>query len=263
MDPPVLQLLRRKLINGNHILHHHGILDAYGHLSVRHPFDPDIFIMSRNIAPGLLSSPDDLIEYSVSTGQPLASSSPEGFVERHIHSEIYARHPDVHSVAHSHAEAVLPYTIAVDVPLRACTHMAGFLGAKPVPVYDVAAHTETEGGGDLLVREGTLARELARHFDDGCVVALMRGHGFTAVAEKVELAVLRAIYTQKNAVVQTTAMTLCAAVNPTVGDPGRGIKFLSEEEAVAAANMTRWSANRPWRLWLREVEESGLYVNQG
>jgi ribulose-5-phosphate 4-epimerase/fuculose-1-phosphate aldolase len=217
--------------------------------------------MSRNIAPGLLASPDDLIEYAVSTGQPLDSSSPEGFVERHIHSEIYARHPDVHSVAHSHAEAVLPYTIAMDVPLRACTHMAGFLGAAPVPVYDVAEHTED--GSDLLVREGTLARELARRFDDGCVVALMRGHGFTAVAERIELAVLRAIYTQKNAVVQTAAMTLCAAVNPAGGAPGRGIRYLSEEEAVAAAHMTRWSAKRPWGLWLREVEESGLYLNQG
>jgi len=217
--------------------------------------------MSRNIAPGLLASPDDLIEYTVSTGQPLDSSSPSGFVERHIHSEIYARHPDVHSVAHSHAEAVLPYTIAMDVPLRACTHMAGFLGAAPVPVYDVAEHIED--GSDLLVREGTLARELARHFDDGCAVALMRGHGFTVVAERIELAVLRAIYTQKNAVVQTAAMTLCAAVNPSGGAPGRGIRYLSEEEAVAAAHMTRWSAKRPWGLWLREVEESGLYLNQG
>lgn len=233
----------------------------YGHLSVRHPLDPDIFIMSRNIAPGLLSSPDDLIEYVVSTGQPLDRSSPEGFVERHIHSEIYARHPDVQSVAHSHAEAVLPYTIAMDVPLRACTHMAGFLGATSVPVYDVADHAEDSS--DLLVREGKLARELARHFDDGCVVALMRGHGFTAVAEKVELAVLRAIYTQKNAVVQTTAMSLCAAVNPGGAGAGRGIRYLSEEEATAASHMTRWSAKRPWGLWLREVEESGLYLNQG
>jgi ribulose-5-phosphate 4-epimerase/fuculose-1-phosphate aldolase len=110
---------------------------------------------------------------------------------------------------------------------------------------------------DLLVRNENLAYELAKHFDDGNCVTLMRGRGLTVVAQSIELAVLRAIYTTKNAIIQTSAMSLLAAC----GKHTKEIHFLTEDEAEAAANMTRWSGARPWKLWIREVEASGLYVN--
>ncbi|KAF3768637.1 hypothetical protein M406DRAFT_320930, partial [Cryphonectria parasitica EP155] len=122
-----LQNLYRKFITGCHILHYHGVLDAYGHLSVRHPFDQHMFIMSKYIAPGTISSPDDLIIYYVDNAEPLDPSSTKGYSERHIHSEVYKRHRNVQAVIHSHAESVIPYTIS-GVPLRPCYHMAGFLG---------------------------------------------------------------------------------------------------------------------------------------
>ncbi|KAK0642028.1 class II aldolase and Adducin N-terminal domain-containing protein [Cercophora newfieldiana] len=255
MEPEYLRSFYRKLIDGNHILHHHSLFDAYGHLSMRHPLNPDVFIMARNMAPATLS-PDDLIEYQVSDAEAFDPGSPEGYVERRIHSEIYKRHDEVNAIVHGHSESIAPYTIT-NVPLRACYHMAGFLGPGPVPVYDSAQHRQSGDVPDLLVRNEYLAYELAKRFDDGNVVTLMRGHGLTVVAQSVELAVLRAIYTKKNAVIQMAAMTLCTATGTKLED----IHYLGEDEAEAAANMTRWSGARPWELWVREVEASGLYVN--
>lgn len=119
----ILAALHRRFIDASHILHHQGVLDAYGHLSVRHPFNPEVFIMSRSMAPGTISSADDLIEYHVRDAEPVDSNTTvKGFAERHIHSEVYRRQEHVSAVVHSHAESVIPYTVT-GVPLRPCYHM--------------------------------------------------------------------------------------------------------------------------------------------
>lgn len=99
------------------------MLDAYGHLSARHPSKPDVFIMSRYIAPGTISSERDLVEYHVADATPVDHNSPKGYSERCIHSEVYKQYPDVHSVIHSHSEAVVPYSISGQKhsALTACT----------------------------------------------------------------------------------------------------------------------------------------------
>lgn len=172
----VLQTYHRKFIDGSHILHSHNVLDAYGHLSFRHPFDPDIFIMSRSIAPATVSSSEDLVEYYVANAEPVESDAPQGYLERYIHSEIYKRHETVQAAIHSHADSVLPYTIS-GVPLRPCYHMAGFLGlggGSPL-VYDAGDFFQDDDIKDMLVRNEHLGAALAKCFDDGPVVALMRG----------------------------------------------------------------------------------------
>lgn len=88
-----------------------SILDAYGHLSVRHPSRSDIFIMPRNMAPALIRSHEDLVQYHVSDGSPVEANPPRGYVERYIHSEIYKKYPSINSVVHSHSKAIIPYGI--------------------------------------------------------------------------------------------------------------------------------------------------------
>lgn len=142
--------------------------------------------------------------------------------------------------------------------------MGGFLGTK-VPIYEIADVYREGDVPDMLVRNTHLGAALAACFSDGAAnadlpkhtVTLMRGHGFTVVAENIEECVLRAIYTQKNAMVQTAALTTASAF----GSGADKIRYLSEKESAAALNMTKWSAQRPWKLWLREVEACGLYVN--
>lgn len=263
-DDTAMQELYRTFISGCHILHYHNVLDSYGHLSVRHPKRPDVFIMSRYIAPGTISSPSDLIEYYVNDAEPVDPRAPKGYSERCIHSECYKRYPSVHSVIHSHSEAVVPYSIS-GIPLRPCFHMAGFLGNK-VPVFEIADAYRPEDKQDMLVRNihlgSALASQFSEHGNEGeepdHSVVLMRGHGFTVVAPAIQDCVLRAIYTQKNAMIQTTALTTLAAHT---GGKAQDVRYLSDQEAAGAAEMTRWSAMRPWRLWLREVAAANLYVN--
>lgn len=120
------------LITGLHILHYNGVLDAYGHMSVRNPNNASNFFMSRDLAPALVANSSDIVEYYVSNAAPLDPNAPEGFIERYIHSEIYLRFPGINSVVHSHSPDVIPYSFS-GVPLRASIHMAGFLGMLLAP----------------------------------------------------------------------------------------------------------------------------------
>jgi ribulose-5-phosphate 4-epimerase/fuculose-1-phosphate aldolase len=151
--------------------------------------------------------------------------------------------------------------------------MGGFLGTR-TPVYDNAEYIRAGVDvPDMLIRNTHLGCALASHFADSesgtspdHAVVLMRGHGLTVLAPTIQDCVLRAVYTQKNASIQTTSLLMHAAYfgsSRAATAPTPEIKYLSEDESRAALDMTRWSALRPWGLWLREVEATGLYVNRG
>jgi ribulose-5-phosphate 4-epimerase/fuculose-1-phosphate aldolase len=282
------QAYYRKLVDGSHILHYHNVLDAYGHLSFRHPYNPDVFVMSRSVAPGSISSVADLISYRIEDAEPLDQGAAKGYAERMIHSEIYKRHAHVGAIVHSHSEAVVPFTIS-QVPLKACYHMAPWLGTEcfsgngpestAPPVFNVTEYLRPGDISDMLIKSSHLGLALARCFDGGNAVTLMRGHGMTVVAPNIESAVLRAVYTQKNATIQTTALLMQAAyfggdkrthtardidsakVNATTTGEGMDLHYLSPEESAAATEATIWSVQRPWDLWCREVKACGLYSN--
>ncbi|KAL9624118.1 MAG: hypothetical protein Q9160_001640 [Pyrenula sp. 1 TL-2023] len=222
--------------------------------------------MARFIAPGTISSEQDLVEYHVSDASSVDPHAPPGYAERFIHSEIYKQYPSVNSVIHGHTEAVIPYSIS-DVPFRACFHLAGFLGTH-VPVFDIAKYYQAEDKKDLLVRNTRLGSALAAYFspEEGSretshSVVLMRGHGLTVVGPSIEDSVLRAVYTQQNAGIQTTALLTRAAHHGAATEASASLAFLGESEIKDATDMTTWSALRPWRLWVREVEASNLYTN--
>jgi ribulose-5-phosphate 4-epimerase/fuculose-1-phosphate aldolase len=121
------QKLKRKLITANHILHYHGVVDAYGHISIRHPQHPDVYVMCGYMAPGVVTTSDDLIEYYVKDSSTVDPNAKKGYSERFIHGEIFRMYNAVNCVVHSHAEEVLPY-VTSGVPLLPVFHMAGFLG---------------------------------------------------------------------------------------------------------------------------------------
>ncbi|KAK4198383.1 class II aldolase and Adducin N-terminal domain-containing protein [Triangularia verruculosa] len=275
-----LDRLQHDFISALHILHYHDVLDAYGHLSVRNPLMRDTFIMSRNMAPALVSGADDLITLTVDGARPTdPSNQNQLFSERFIHSEIYKQHPDVNAVVHSHCQAVLPFTIN-RVRLRPVIHLGGFLRPEGCPVFDTRnyegmrlgpTHSDnsTDDGSassDLLVKDEFLGRKLAYKFiDTKTTVVLMRGHGFTTVAPTLQTVVFRAIYTAQNVAVQKEAIMMQNAAMAVVGtfpmgaDPG--IHFLSKGEAAAASEMCERTVKRPWDLWVREVEVCPLYQN--
>ena len=145
------------------------------------------------------------------------------------------------------------------------------------PTFDISQYYKSDDIKDMLVRSAYLGEALASQFsnpgpsgtDNSRVplhnVVLMRGHGLTIVASSIEECVLRAIYTEKNALIQTAALNISAAhlISDGSSNGVDGIRYLDEEEAADSTSMTQWSAMRPWNLWLREVEESGLYAKHG
>lgn len=251
-----LQTLRL-LVTANHILNLHGAVDGFGHVSVRHPENPNVYIMCGYMPPALVEGPDDLIEYYVNGSDPVDPNAPRGYSERFIHGEIFKRYPGVNSVVHSHAESVLPYAVTT-TPMVPVYHMSGFLGG-PVPVWDIVPLYSDDDQQDMLVNNETLGASLARMFSPeetslpDRTVVIQKHHGYSTWGPDIQTAVYRAIYTLINAGVQTNAVN--------VQDGGK-VEGLSERHAADCKKMTEATQDKSWRLWSREVESLPLYVNR-
>ncbi len=226
-DPALIE----DLVAANRILAHHGILDAFGHISIRHPANPEHYLMSRWLAPALVTA-EDIAEYDLES-VALTHPGMQLYSERYIHSEIYKVRPDVHAIVHSHSPTVVPFSVT-KATFRPILHNAAFLGAD-VPVFDIR---EKFGPTDMLVNRkerGTeVARVLGKHN-----VALMRGHGNVVTGSNIQNVVWRAYYTEVNARMLATAIA--------VG--GGPVEYLSPEECeITDVSMQRVEA-RPWKLW--------------
>lgn len=224
------------LVAANRILVRQGVLDAFGHVSVRTAPDAESFWLSRNLAPGSVTV-EDLLEHDLN-GDSRDPRRP--YLERFIHAEIYRQRPDVMAVVHSHSPAVVPFSV-VSEPLRPVIHMAGFLSERATPIFEIAdvAGDET----DLLITSSPLGAALADTLGSG-PVALMRGHGSVVVGRSLREAVFRAVYTEVNAHAQATALAL--------GQP----RYLSAGEAVAAEETIGNQAVRAWDVWVEQVRSS-------
>lgn len=189
-----------KLVDANRILAHEGVVDAYGHVSLRHPERPDRYLLSRSRSPELVEA-DDIMEFTLD-GTPLDARGRTPYLERFIHGAVYERRPEIVAVVHNHAVEVLPFGIT-GVPLRPVAHTCGRIGHE-VPVWDIR---ERFGDTNLLVTDMDQGRDLARGLDDR-YCALMRGHGCVVAGISLEEAVLTAIYLMLNARVQMDALRL-------------------------------------------------------
>src|SRR5258708_14984048 len=188
----------RDLVIANRILVQQGVLDAYGHVSVRHPTQPDRFLLSSSRAPELVEK-SDIAEYDLS-GEPVVRDGRRSYIERFIHGGIYEARPDVLAVIHSHAEDTLPFSITKE-PLRAVLHNASRIGSH-VPVWDIR---DAFGDTNMLVSNVAQGRDLARALAQNSVV-LMRGHGFATAGAKLREVVGLAVYLPKNARVLLNAL---------------------------------------------------------
>jgi len=225
-----------ELVAANHILFDQGVVDGFGHVSARHPTNDDRFLLARSIAPALVKAAD-ILEFDLE-GNPLDAGGRAVYHERFIHSEIYRARPDAGAVVHSHSPAVVPFSVARDVPLRAVWHLGGILG-EGCPVFEIR---EAAGPGtDLLIRNRDLGAALAKSLGPGPVV-LMRGHGCTVVGSTVRHAVFNAVYTEISAALQSEAMRLGA------------VTYLTREEAEAAAACNAAQIDRSWELWKMRAE---------
>ncbi len=234
MTPPASDpALVDKLVLANRILYHQGIVDSFGHVSVRHDKAAGYFLLAHNMAPGLVRRAD-IVTFDLD-GTALDAAGRRVYLERFIHGEIYRARQDVQSVVHSHSPSVIPFGVT-QRPLRPVFHMSGFLaeGSALFEIREVAEDTE------MLVSSGPLGAALAAALGSHSTV-LMRGHGSTVVGVSLEQAVYRAIYAEVNARLQIQAIAL--------GE----VTYLNAQEAAKAAAVNDTQLARAWEFWQRAV----------
>lgn len=230
------QNLITDLVDAGHILFNQGVLDAFGHVSVRHP-DGNRFLLSRSMAPAQATA-FDILTFGLD-GECIDTGGHKVFLERYIHAAIYRARPEVNAVVHSHAPELIPFGVVRGAELRPICHMSGFL-ARGAPVFDIA---DAAGDGtDMLIRDNDLGDALARSLGDSRMV-LMRGHGSTVAADSLRKAVYCAVYAQLNARLVLDAKRL-----------GGEIHYLSREEGLAAESANDGQINRAWDLWRRAAD---------
>lgn len=227
----------QRLVAANRILANENVVDAFGHVSARHPDNPEHFVMSRSRSPALVEH-EDLMVFDLE-GNALNAQGRRPYGERMIHAAVYEKRPEVNSVVHHHAYSVLPFTVS-DVPLRPVVHAASVIGAE-IPVWDINEHY---GETDMLVRQIEQGRNLADTLGDNTCL-LMRGHGAVVVGEDIQRAVLTAVYLQVNAEVLLQSMSL--------GEP----KLLSDEE-IRLSSATQFSPLALPRVWEYFCERAGV-----
>jgi len=229
--------LLRDLVVANRILSNEDVVDAYGHISVRHPDNPKRFFMSRSLAPELVER-HDLIEFD-QMGEPV-SDKRQPYLERFIHAAIFESRPDIVAVVHAHAEDTLPFGI-VSKPLEPVIHSGSFIGGK-VPVWDIR---KKFGETDLLVRNMAQGRDLAKCIGKGNV-ALMRGHGFASAGRSLIEVVRMSVYLPRNARALLRAKQL-----------GGSIKYLSRGEIDARNRGYSPYSTETWRAWEYWANKAG------
>jgi ribulose-5-phosphate 4-epimerase/fuculose-1-phosphate aldolase len=235
---PALDEARAKLALANRILAHEGVLDAFGHVSVRHPSDPGRYLLARSRSPELIE-PADILEFTLSS-EPVVP--PTGFIygERVIHGCIYQARFDVLAICHHHSRAVLPFCIS-GIALQPVDHLGATMGAV-IPFWD---QRDEFGDTDLIVakpEEGqSLARALGPHW-----VVLMRRHGATVVGISIEEMVFRAVFSCRNAEMQREAQML-GGVSPLTP---------VEIQKAGAFNLEPRPIARAWEYWNTRLRKS-------
>ncbi len=227
-----------ELVTANHILSCEGILDAFGHISCRHPDRPDRFLMSRARAPGLIER-GDIMEFTLD-GTPIDDGGRRPYIERFIHAAIYAKRADVRSVVHDHSRCVIPFTVS-DTPLRPISNSGAPLGAA-VPVWDIA--DKFGECTNLLVVNLEMGEDLAEKLGDRPMM-LMRGHGAVVAAPSIRWATFLAIGLDAEARAVREAMQL------------GNVKYLLPGEVETSgqiqADVGADALGRAWEYWCRKV----------
>ena len=235
-----VKTLINDLVIANRILANEDVVDAYGHVSVRHPDDPSRFFLARSLAPEFIT-PADIMEFTLD-GAPVKKDGPAPYLERFIHGGIFEARPDVVAVVHAHAEDILPFGLADGTPLRPVIHSGSFIGAK-VPVWDIA---DKFGDTNLLVANVEQGQDLAKCLGSNNV-ALMRGHGFAAAARSLIEVVRMSVYLPRNARALMGAKQL-----------GGHITYLRQGEIDARNRGYSPYSVETWRAWHYWANKAGV-----
>ena len=233
-----VQAAIRDLVVANRILGNEGVVDAFGHISIRHPENAGRYFLACSRSPGLVTE-DDIVEFDLDSNR-LDGTSRAIYAERFIHGCLYKARPDVMSVCHSHAHAVVPFTVT-NTPIEPIWVMASGSGSD-IPNWDIRDEFPNEG--TMLVVNDATGRSLAKTLGAGRV-CLLRGHGAVIATSELKATVMVSIGLMCNAAMLIQAHTL---------SQGRGdaaVKHLSpaEIEATSKILLGPLGLDRAWEYW--------------
>jgi ribulose-5-phosphate 4-epimerase/fuculose-1-phosphate aldolase len=219
-----------QLVLANRVLANEGVVDGFGHVSVRHPENPNHFLQSRSLSPELVTR-DDILEIDLD-GTVVTQTPHRPYGERIIHAAVLKARPEVNAVFHGHAHSILPFTVT-GVPIRPVVHL-GCMFYEGIPLYD-----DYDVSAGMLISSPEEGERLARVLGKARAL-LLRGHGCVVVGANVPALVMASIYLRDNAAIQLSAMAL--------GEP----KYLSYEEGRAATRVTESGlvVERAWTYWV-------------
>jgi ribulose-5-phosphate 4-epimerase/fuculose-1-phosphate aldolase len=229
------------LVVANRILAMEGILDGFGHVSIRDPQDANCYLMSRSVAPALVTEAD-IVQHDLDNNAVKEQDRDKKlYYERWIHGEVYKARPEVHAVVHSHSPTVVPFA-STNAPLKPLLHNASFLGFG-APVFEIRDHV---AHSDLMISTAELGKAMAATLGSAADVVLLRGHGNVVVGPTIQIAVFRAYYTEINARQQLQAMTI----------GGESVVYMDAGECETTDKIMQSVAGRPWDLWKAKVAAS-------
>lgn len=233
-----LSRIKDDLVTANRVLAHHNVVDSFGHVSIRHPENPDHFWLSRARAPNCVET-GDIMEFT-HEGKTVGHAAGKPYSERFIHGSVYEARPDVMAVVHNHSPNVVPFTVQSKRKMRPIMHMCAPIG-NDIPTWDIA---HKFGTTNLLVTSVEMGRDLARCLEQR-TVALMRGHGSVVVGKSLREAVFTSVYMEINAEMLIKAYQL----------GGDDIQTLSDGEVAAnAGGRAGFTLERGWENWCRLTE---------
>jgi ribulose-5-phosphate 4-epimerase/fuculose-1-phosphate aldolase len=229
------------LVAANRILATEGIVDAFGHVSIRHPDDPTKFLLSQARAPELITKDNIMILALDGTPEPGDTRKP--YLERFIHGALYEARPDVMAVVHSHSRSVIPFGI-LDVPLRPVVHSCATIGYD-IPTWDAQ---DQFGDTNLLISDMAMGRDFAKVVGPN-TSGLMRGHGSTVTGRTLKEVIYTAYYLEVNAGLQLQATMLGG---------GKPMKFLTKGEVDKITGRIGDGKpgegfSRAWDYWCRRA----------
>jgi ribulose-5-phosphate 4-epimerase/fuculose-1-phosphate aldolase len=236
--PNKLDEARELLARANRMIANEGVLDAFGHVTMRHPTDPGRYLMCYSRGPELVQA-EDILEFTLDS-QIVKPVEMRLYGERVIHGEIYKARPDVNAVCHHHAPSILPFCIS-GVELKPVYHLGATLGPK-VPFWD---SRDEFGDTTLIVAKPEEGASLARALGPNWIV-LMRRHGATVAGTTLQELTFRTIYTARNAAMQIQAHGL-GHVSP-----------LNDKETALAGeyNLRPGPVARAWEYWSVRLDKA-------
>ena len=239
-DEDVIEAAITSLVIANRILAREDIIDNFGHVSIRHPLNPDRYFLSRSRSPEIVTR-GDIMQFTLD-GEQLGDDPRKPYAERHIHGALYKDRPDVHAVTHHHARSVIPFTMC-PVSLRPMFHMASVIGPT-VPTWD---SQDEFGDTNMLVDRMAMGHSLARTLGPNRV-ALLRGHGCICAADDLRAVVMISIGLRDNAALIQATLPMGPVTYLTDGEIERASAMLLGAMPLA----------RAWDYWVARAGYAGL-----